>query len=145
LTSSTKTERESAEEARREIQSREQLAKQGRLAYLWANYSLSIVLLIITILTVLAHAWFGWMQYVADQASHGERAEVWGDSGYWVYFGEWTLQNWQSEFLQTLLMVVLTAWFVHKGSAESKDSQEEMQATLRRIEQRIGKLEGGSK
>jgi hypothetical protein len=145
VTSATRTEKEAAEEARREIQSRERQQKQGRLGYLWANYSLSIVLLVITIVSIMAHAWFGWMQYSADQLSHGETPELWGDSGYWVYFGEWTLQNWQSEFLQTLMMIVFTAWFVHKGSAESKDGQEEMQATLHRIEQRLNRLEGAAK
>jgi hypothetical protein len=145
MTSATKSEREAAEEARRDIHARERDENRGALGYLWANYSLTIVLLVITIVTLVGHAWFGWLQYSADQMSHHETPTLWGDGGYWVYFGEWTLQNWQSEFLQTLLMIVLTAWFVHKGSAESKDGQEEIQATLNRIEQRINKLEGGAR
>jgi hypothetical protein len=141
----TKSEREDVAKARQEILSREELAGVGKLGDLWANYSLTIVLLIITIVTLIAHAWFGWLQYSADQQSHGQAAELWGDSGYWIYFGEWTLQNWQSEFLQTLALVVLSAWFVHRGSAESRDSSEEMQATLDRIEQRLKDLEAAQK
>jgi uncharacterized protein DUF6766 len=145
VTTATRSEREGAAQAKREIRARQRDEKRGPLGYLWANYSLSIVLLIITLLSIVAHAWFGWLQYSADQASHGQAAQLWGDDGYWIYFGEWTLQNWQSEFLQTLLMVVFTAWFVHRGSAESKDGQEEMQSTLYRIEQRLASLEGRSK
>jgi hypothetical protein len=145
MATATRSEREAAQRDRHEIEAREKDQRRGWLGYLWANYSLSIVLLVLTVVTIVGHAWFGWMQYAADQASHGEAATLWGDSGYWVYFGEWTLQNWQSEFLQTLLMIVFTAWFVHRGSAESKDGQEEIQATLRRIEQRLGRLEDGRK
>jgi hypothetical protein len=40
---------------------------------------------------------------------------------------------------------VLTAVLIHKGSAESKDSQERMEASLKRIERRLEQLEGGKK
>jgi hypothetical protein len=145
VTTATRSEREGAAQAKREIKAREREEKRGGLSSLWANYSLSIVFLLLFAVALVGHAWFGWMQYAADQASHDQAAELWGEDGYWVYFGEWTLQNWQSEFLQSLLMVALAAWFIHRGSAESKDSQEEMQATLERIEQRLVSLEGGSK
>jgi hypothetical protein len=145
LATETRSERESVEQAKREIRARERDEKQGVLGYLWANYSLSIVLLVVTILGIAAHAWFGWLQYSADQQTHGQVAELWGDDGYWIYFGEWTLQNWQSEFLQTLMMVAFTAWFVHRGSAESKDSQEEMQLALNRIEKRLEQIKQDSK
>jgi hypothetical protein len=141
----TRSERESAQQAKREIKARERDQKRGSLGYIWANYSLSIVFVVLFIVALAGHAWFGWMQYAADQASHEQPAELWGDDGYWVYFGEWTLQNWQSEFLQSLVMVVLAAWFVHRGSPESKDGQEEMHATLHRIEQRLASIEGQSK
>jgi H+/Cl- antiporter ClcA len=145
VTTATRSEREGAEQAKREIKAREREEKRGALGSLWANYSLSIVFVVLFAVALVGHAWFGWMQYSADQASHDQPAELWGDDGYWVYFGEWTLQNWQSEFLQSLLMVALAAWFVHRGSPESKDTNEEMQATLERIEQRLASLEGGSK
>ena len=137
----TKTERESASKARQEIRTREEMAGTSTLGELWANYSLTIVLLVMTVVTLVLHAWFGWMQYAADQTSHGETPQLGGDSGYWIYFGEWTFQNWQSEFVQTLILIVLTAYFVHRGSAESKDSQEEMQASLERIEKRLQRIE----
>jgi hypothetical protein len=55
-------------------------------------------------------------------------------------FGQSTLENWQSEFLQLFSFVTLAALFIHKGSAESKDSDEEVEASLRRIEENLGTL-----
>ena len=43
-------------------------------------------------------------------------------------FSQSTLENWQSEFLQLFAFVVLAALFVHKGSAESKDSDDRVEA-----------------
>jgi SNF2 family DNA or RNA helicase len=53
-----------------------------------------------------------------------------------------TLENWQSEFLQLLTFVVLTSFLIHRNSPESKDSDEEMQRSLNRIEKRLKALEG---
>src|SRR5215218_2259448 len=55
-------------------------------------------------------------------------------------FGTSTLENWQSEFLQLFSFVTLAALFIHKGSAESKDSDEKIEASLRRIEEHLGTL-----
>jgi hypothetical protein len=55
-------------------------------------------------------------------------------------FAQSTLENWQSEFLQLFSFVVLAALYIHKGSAESKDGEENIQASLRRIEQHLGTL-----
>ena len=85
----------------------------------------------------ILHALFGWWQYVADQAAAGAAASIWGWDGYVVYFAEWTFQNWQSEFLEVLLLIVLTASLIHRGSHESKDGEDEMKAALGRIERRL--------
>jgi len=110
-------------------------------ARVWRDYSLSIALAITFAIVFLAHTIVGYWQYAADQQSHGDTPTVFGESGYVVYWGEWTLQNWQSEVIQSLLIVLFTTWFIHKGSAESKDSQEQMQRSLDRIEQRLDQLE----
>jgi succinate dehydrogenase hydrophobic anchor subunit len=107
---------------------------------LWRDYSLSIVVGALFLLTFFLHGLFGWWQYAADQAQHGSEASFWGPDGYVVYFGEWTFQNWQSEFLEVYLLIVLTASLIHKGSHESKDGEEEMKASLSRIERRLDQL-----
>jgi hypothetical protein len=54
------------------------------------------------------------------------------------------MENWQSEFLQLLTFVVLTSFLIHRGSHESKDTDEEMMAMLKSIDRRLRKLEHDS-
>jgi hypothetical protein len=107
---------------------------------LWRDYSLSIVLGTLFLVTWALHAWTGWVHFAADQQSHGETAELLGASGYLWRWGEATFENWQSEFLQLLSFVVLTSFLVHKGSHESKDSSDAMQQSLDRIEARLREM-----
>ena len=108
---------------------------------LWHDYGLSITLFALFGLAFVGHTFTGWMQYAADQASHGEDATVLGDSGYVWYWAEWTLQNWQSEFLELGVIVVLSSVLIHKGSAESKDSDDEVKELLESIESKLDRLE----
>src|SRR5690349_2771593 len=59
----------------------------------------------------------------AEQQQHGQAAQVFGSDGYVWTWASATFENWQSEFLQLLTMAVLTSFLIHKGSAESRDSQ----------------------
>jgi hypothetical protein len=65
-------------------------------------------------------------------------------SGYIWRWAAATFENWQSEFLQLLTFVVLTAYLIHKGSHESKDTDDEMMAILKRIERRLHTLESAA-
>jgi hypothetical protein len=125
-----------------ETAQRRQRAAGGRLRHLWRDYSLSIVVGVLFLVSFALHATFGWWQYVADQQAHGAAATFWGWDGYVVYFGEWTFQNWQSEFLEVYTLIVLTAFLHHKGSHESKEGEEEIKATVQRIERRLDDLAG---
>ena len=78
-----------------------------------------------------------WQTYTDQQREHGEAVEA-GD--FLSEFGQSTLENWQSEFLQLFAFVVLAALFIHKGSAESKDGDEKIEASLRRLEEKLGTL-----
>jgi hypothetical protein len=110
------------------------------LGRIWRDYSLSIAVGILFITSFILHAIFGWFQYVADQQDQGSVATLFGLHGYVTYFGEWTFQNWQSEFLEVLVLIVLTSYLVHKGSPESKDGDEEMKQLLERIERKVNDL-----
>ncbi len=110
---------------------------------LWKSYNLSIVLGVLFVISWVIQTWTGWMEFAAEQASHGESAQVWGPSGYVWNWGRTTFENWQSEMLQLFTMVVLTSFLVHRGSAESKDSDEEMQRALERIEDRLNSMDAG--
>ena len=115
------------------------------LRRLWRDYSLTIVVGTFFVVSFLLHTIFGWWQYSADQKSHGEEPTLFGDSGYVIYWGEWTFQNWQSEFLEVIVLIVATAYFIHRGSHESKDSDDEMKAILQRIEKRLDGLDGADR
>jgi hypothetical protein len=105
------------------------------------NYGLSITLLVLFLVSWSVQTVVGWREFIAEQAQHGETAEVFGASGYfWTWAGA-TFENWQSEFLQLLTFVVLTRYLIHKGSHESKDTDEEMQAQLTRMEKKIERLD----
>lgn len=67
----------------------------------------------------------GQREYNNDQKEHGQP-----QVGYVEYLGsahfvEATMENWESEFLQMFLFVVLTAFLYQRGSAESKKLDEE--------------------
>lgn len=108
---------------------------------LWRSYSLGIVLLGLFVVSWVLQTLTGWKEFVAEQSSLGATAHVFGEDGYVWAWGQATFENWQSEFLQLLSMVVLTSYLIYKGSTESKDGQERMQDSLDRIERRIKQLE----
>lgn len=78
-----------------------------------------------------------WQTYTDQQHEHSQPVEI---GEFISEFGQSTLENWQSEFLQLFAFVVLAAMFIHKGSAESKDGDEKLEASLRRIEEKLGTL-----
>jgi hypothetical protein len=102
------------------------------------DYSLSLVLFVL-----FASSWLGQFIFqLAEVANHAlEHGQSFQWSEFWPEFGTSTFENWQSEFLQLFTFVTLTSFLIHRGSPESKDTDEEMQATLSRIEKRINGLE----
>jgi membrane protease YdiL (CAAX protease family) len=103
----------------------------------WREFGLGLALMVLFFVTWVGHGIAQWQTYTDQQREHGEPVEA-GD--FFAEFGQSTLENWQSEFLQLFAFVVLAALYIHKGSAESKDSDEKMEASLRRIEERLGTL-----
>jgi hypothetical protein len=102
------------------------------------NYGLSLVLAMLFIGSWIGQAITQWKHFESDQQEHGQPAEA--RDFFWTFSAS-TLENWQSEFLQLLSFVVLTSFLYHRGSAESKDGDEEMQAALERIEERLARLD----
>lgn len=102
------------------------------------DYSLSITLLVLFFISWLAQGVFQY-QVVQQQAQeHGQEATM---EDFSSEFLAATFENWQSEFLQLFTMVVLTAYLIHKGSHESKDSDEKVDRALARIESKLEALE----
>jgi hypothetical protein len=105
----------------------------------WREFGLGLALMVLFFGTWVAHGVTQWQMYTDEQRVNGEPTEL-GDFA--AEFGQATLENWQSEFLQLFSFVVLAALYVHKGSAESKDGEEKIEASLRRIEEHLGTLPG---
>jgi len=105
------------------------------------RYSLSIVLGILFVVCWAVQTVVGWYEFADEQRSHGELPQWIGEGGYLMSWARATFENWQSEFLQLFAFVTLSAVLHHEGSPEARDSDEQTEAMLRRIEQRIANLE----
>jgi hypothetical protein len=102
-------------------------------------YGLSIVLFALAAVAMLLQWHFTWDMLVAEAAEQGNQAPhfytIW--STYWANVWE----NLQSEWWQLFTFVVLTSFLVHKGSHESKDSDEHQAAMLQDALQHLKRLE----
>ena len=103
----------------------------------WREFSLGLSLVILFFVTWIAHAITEWQVFTDEQLEHGTKPTA-GD--FVAEFAQSTLENWQSEFLQLFAFVSLAALYIYKGSAESKDGEEAIEASLRRIEERLGTM-----
>lgn len=103
----------------------------------WREFGLGLTLMILFFTTWIAHLITEWQVFTDEELSHGAKPKI-GDFA--AQFAKGTLENWQSEFLQLFSFVVLAALYIHKGSAESKDGDENIEASLRRIEAHLGTL-----
>ena len=102
---------------------------------LWKNFGLSMGFCVLFALSWIGQAATQWQEYTDEQRSHNEPVAL-GD--FTAAFSQSTLENWQSEFLQLFSFTVMTALLIHKGSAESRDSDDRIEAALKRLEDRLG-------
>jgi hypothetical protein len=102
---------------------------------IWRDFGLGIALVVLFFASWIGQAIAEWQTFTDEQHAHGEVATA-GD--FVAQFSQSTFENWQSEFLQLFAFVSLAALYVHKGSAESKDSEDRMEAALVRIEKHLG-------
>ena len=49
---------------------------------LWRDYGLSITIASMFFVAWLLQTWTGWVEFVSEQAAHGEQAVAFGDDGY---------------------------------------------------------------
>ena len=102
---------------------------------LWKNFGLSLGFCALFLLSWIAQGAAEWQRFTDEQRDHNERPEI-GD--FVTEFSQSTLENWQSEFLQLFSFTVMSATLIHKGSAESRDGDDAIQAALKRIEDKLG-------
>ena len=84
------------------------------------NHSLTLAFLLMFLISFLIHAAGGARVYSQQQIVHGEPGvsmlQFMCTSEFWFQ----SMQNWQSEFLAILMMVILSIYLRQKGSPESK-------------------------
>lgn len=95
------------------------------LKRIWKNNGLSIVFVVLFIIFLVAQSYTGWIEYNKEQ-----KDEAQPEIGYAEYltsghFLQATFENWESEFLQMALFIVLAVSLRQKGSSESKPVDEE--------------------
>lgn len=90
---------------------------RGRLR----DHGLSLTMLGLFVLFLTGQIVAGYRDHSNDQRQHGEAAIGYGAYLRSGHFIEATFENWESEFLQMGAYVLLTAFLVQRGSAESKD------------------------
>ena len=95
------------------------------------DQSLSLVFLGLFLAALAGQAIAGWHEYNNVETWHalmaGETPQTIGLGRYLTTseFAQAVTENWQSEYLQFTLFILLTVWFIQKGSPESKQPGEE--------------------
>ncbi|MBH8570197.1 hypothetical protein KB206_15000 [Microvirga sp. STS02] len=92
--------------------------------FLYEN-SLIIVILLLTLGTLAGQFVTGWHDYNDELQDMGLTQLTAGQYFHSGHFLEATFENWESEFLQMALYVLLTVWLRQRGSSESKKLYEE--------------------
>jgi membrane protein implicated in regulation of membrane protease activity len=87
---------------------------------LWRNNGLSLTLLGLFLFSWVGQAVAGRSHYNDEQAQHGQPAATLAAYLSTSDFWEATFENWESEFLQMAVFVLLTAVLYQRGSSESK-------------------------
>jgi hypothetical protein len=85
------------------------------------NNGLTLVLMSVFLLTWIGQALTGWRVHSQQQQEHGQSPDGFGRYLTSGHFWEVTAENWESEFLQMAMFVVLTIFLFQKGSPEAKD------------------------
>jgi hypothetical protein len=83
--------------------------------------SLSIAFLVLFLAAVCGQAIAGHADFNEEQIRHGDPRISMGRYLVSSDFGTAVMENWQSEFLQFTLFILLTVWLLQRGSPESKE------------------------
>jgi hypothetical protein len=94
--------------------------RRGGLVLALYNYSLTIVLFALFLLSFVLHAATGAQKANLDASIHGGKTYTFftylGSASFWFE----SFQNWQSEFLSVGVLIILSIFLRQKGSSQSK-------------------------
>jgi hypothetical protein len=92
-----------------------------RVGTAFKNRGLTLVTFGLFLVFLAAQSVVGWRVFMSEELEHGGTSASYSEYLRQGHFYQATLENWESEFLQMALYVILTTFLFQKGSAESKD------------------------
>jgi hypothetical protein len=96
------------------------VAQLGSMADWWKKNGLSATLTVMFVVVFAGQAVAGFLTQNQELAEHGQRTISLGAYLLSSHFYEATFENWESEFLQMAVFVLLTTILYQEGSSESK-------------------------
>lgn len=90
--------------------------KQGFLR----KNGLSLAFILLAILSIIGQAYMGWQEHTDFLFDHHVKPLSFGEYLLSGHFIQATFENWESEFLQMALFVVMTIFLYQQGSSESR-------------------------
>lgn len=106
---------------------------------IWSRYSFAWVTLVLFLIAISGHWFFGWLAYLEEVQAVGAKPTF---HAYFVTMMRDTLENWQSDFLQLIWNVAGLAFLLHVGSSQSKEGMDRMEAKVDLILRRLDPGEG---
>ncbi len=93
-------------------------------SFLRAN-ALSLLFLGLFLAALAGQSVAGWLDFNEEARIHDSSTYSYGRYVLSSAFGQAMLENWQSEYLQFVVFILATVWFIQRGSNESKRPGEE--------------------
>jgi hypothetical protein len=82
--------------------------------------SLSLFFLVLFLAALAGQSVAGWLDFNEEAMAHDSSTYSYGRYVVSSAFGQAMLENWQSEYLQFVVFILATVWFIQRGSNESK-------------------------
>src|SRR6187402_1635613 len=82
--------------------------------------ALTLVLMTVFVVFLVGQGFTGFVEYNDEQTQHGQPAVTLADYLATGHPWEAVFENWESEFLQMAVFVLLTTFLIQKGSPESR-------------------------
>lgn len=102
------------------------------------DHLLSLILAGLFLLSLVGQLYYQYRSEVHEALEHGQSAPEFGSSEFLTIFLASVLENWQSEFLQLFTFVILATYFIHRGSPQSRDGDDELKADIKAIKAQLG-------
>jgi hypothetical protein len=102
------------------------------------DHLLSVILGSLFLVSLIGQYYYQYQYEVQQAIEHGQPPPGATSAEYLNSFLASMLENWQSEFLQLVSFVVLATYFIHRGSPQSRDGDDELKSDIKAIREKLG-------